>query len=477
MEMRQPKQIESAIRENALLRYRIVLYVDFLHDRGCSLSEAIRLASCRKWPDDLGRTYSKSTIESWWYFYKDKGFNALIPRRRIKKCSSGALTDSDRSYLDQKLNNIPCLSWRKIHASLLCNCADRSLQPSYYSVMCYCRNHRASQPAIVIPNKNTKWSAIFRDIVKTKCASFPGFGKALQRFGILSRIALIMDSGHSNSIHDACCQVLKMSLFDHNKKAVRARTIENWWYSFISNGVCALPSKTRSDCGAYHFLNDEDKSFLKQTIIDQPELSLKQLHALLLKSRASSTSQQPSYLTVLKYLSREGHIRNNRNIIKGLKVKAKQRDDELLMMNILQGKRSVLQLVNDIKGSLSDKEVAEAYHQVVNGSLVLRNRAMALLSFSMGIKPFVIQKFLGVGVNYVVQLMQRFRARGVVGSLILKPRDKPHKRDLSKYHDALFAILHSPPSAYGINRTSWKMKDLHQIMVQQGYGICMLRRR
>jgi transposase len=33
----------------------------------------------------------------------------------------------------------------------------------------------------------------------------------------------------------------------------------------------------------------------------------------------------------------------------------------------------------------------------------------------------------------------------------------------------LFSLLHSPPSVHGINRTSWRMDDLHRIMAETGH--------
>src|SRR5262249_3820623 len=43
-------------------------------------------------------------------------------------------------------------------------------------------------------------------------------------------------------------------------------------------------------------------------------------------------------------------------------------------------------------------------------------------------------------------------------------RKSPRKFEDPVYKDAVFALLHSPPSAYGINRTTWRMKDLHRVM-------------
>jgi len=37
---------------------------------------------------------------------------------------------------------------------------------------------------------------------------------------------------------------------------------------------------------------------------------------------------------------------------------------------------------------------------------------------------------------------------------------------------ALFTLLHAPPSSYGINRTSWTTADLHKVHRRQGVSIC-----
>ena len=37
---------------------------------------------------------------------------------------------------------------------------------------------------------------------------------------------------------------------------------------------------------------------------------------------------------------------------------------------------------------------------------------------------------------------------------------------------ALFTLLHTPPSSYGINRTTWTTADLHKVLRRQGVSIC-----
>lgn len=42
------------------------------------------------------------------------------------------------------------------------------------------------------------------------------------------------------------------------------------------------------------------------------------------------------------------------------------------------------------------------------------------------------------------------------------------KSENQKYKNAVFSILHAPPSCYGINRTTWQMNDIKNIMSQNG---------
>ena len=37
---------------------------------------------------------------------------------------------------------------------------------------------------------------------------------------------------------------------------------------------------------------------------------------------------------------------------------------------------------------------------------------------------------------------------------------------------AVFALLHEPPSAIGINRTTWRMADLTQVLRERGTPVC-----
>jgi hypothetical protein len=43
------------------------------------------------------------------------------------------------------------------------------------------------------------------------------------------------------------------------------------------------------------------------------------------------------------------------------------------------------------------------------------------------------------------------------------------KADDERLQEMLFAVLHAPPSTYGINRTTWKMADLRRVLQEKGF--------
>src|SRR5262249_24960423 len=95
-----------------------------------------------------------------------------------------------------------------------------------------------------------------------------------------------------------------------------------------------------------------------------------------------------------------------------------------------------------------------------------RKKALAVLSSLKGIPTAVIARCLQMSRKTVARYSSCFASGGLHALLpakAAKPKDGPEREQL------LFSLLHSPPSAHGINRTSWRMNDLHQIMAESGH--------
>ena len=95
-----------------------------------------------------------------------------------------------------------------------------------------------------------------------------------------------------------------------------------------------------------------------------------------------------------------------------------------------------------------------------------RKKALAVLGSLKGIRTAVIARCLQMSRKTVARYSSCFASGGLDALLpakAAKPKDDPEREQL------LFSLLHSPPSAHGINRTSWRMNDLHRIMAESGH--------
>ena len=83
----------------------------------------------------------------------------------------------------------------------------------------------------------------------------------------------------------------------------------------------------------------------------------------------------------------------------------------------------------------------------------------------------LISRFLLLALNTVSRWRNQFRNGGL--SSVFRVRSlNPKKSNLSEYREAVFSILHAPPSAYGFNRTSWRMEDIVRVLRDRGLRLC-----
>ena len=61
----------------SLLRFEAICHIKTLRGEGIALSEALREACSRPWPEPNGDYYSYRTLETWWYSHKNHGFSGL----------------------------------------------------------------------------------------------------------------------------------------------------------------------------------------------------------------------------------------------------------------------------------------------------------------------------------------------------------------------------------------------------------------
>ncbi len=112
-----------------------------------------------------------------------------------------------------------------------------------------------------------------------------------------------------------------------------------------------------------------------------------------------------------------------------------------------------------------------------DGRLLDRNRAMVALASHRKIASQTICSFLGVGKAFVRKYRNKFNRSGA-DSLFAPQKKSNRKIDNDELQSAIFSLLHEPPGNHGINRASWTMPLLCQMLKENGkqIGIALVRK-
>jgi transposase InsO family protein len=100
----------------ALTRFRALNFIEDQLRAGVHLSEALRQAACRAWPDENGDFYAVRTLEDWWYAYKKGGFAALVPHVRSDHGTSRRLDAITAAWVIEQVTQNPAIPLKVLYA-------------------------------------------------------------------------------------------------------------------------------------------------------------------------------------------------------------------------------------------------------------------------------------------------------------------------------------------------------------------------
>lgn len=166
-------------------------------------------------------------------------------------------------------------------------------------------------------------------------------------------------------------------------------------------------------------------------------------------------------LSELRSRGFSGSLRSLQRFLHAHKVKTVSTLEQMMdwMHLVVQGARTSSQIQQDVGSTLTHDEVTTLLACVRTKPLKLRNRALALLAHGNGISPGHIASFLCVTRATARTYVAAFKEGGIQGVLDLS-RKEVKKSDDPNFAAAVFKTLHAPPSAFGFNRTTWRMDDL-----------------
>jgi len=134
------------------------------------------------------------------------------------------------------------------------------------------------------------------------------------------------------------------------------------------------------------------------------------------------------------------------------------------MIQVLLANDPLPQLQREFPNSI---ELSCLAHFISAGKLRERKKAMAVVASLKRIPVRVTAKCLQIHQRAVIRYFNRYETGGTTE--LFRRRKAIGKKDDEQDRQFLFSVLHSPPSTHGINRTSWKMEDLHRVLAESGH--------
>jgi transposase len=138
------------------------------------------------------------------------------------------------------------------------------------------------------------------------------------------------------------------------------------------------------------------------------------------------------------------------------------------MRKVFQGEVSLHALAGEL-GEVSDLD--ELLAAVIEGRLSDRSRALAVLAREKGFSISTVREFLSLSKASVLKYCRHYQEGGAE-LLLARKTPSTTKFDKEPNKQAVFSLLHAPPSTHGINRTTWRMGDLQEVLRRQRQPLC-----
>ena len=135
------------------------------------------------------------------------------------------------------------------------------------------------------------------------------------------------------------------------------------------------------------------------------------------------------------------------------------------MRSVLQGAIPLDILAKELRDTpLSELEAL--FSAATKAELPIRNKSMAVLAYLRGIGCTPICSFLQISSGSLFRYWRLFRKGGTDMLFAKRTRSDKQSND-ETVKNAVFSLLHSPPASHGVNRTTWRMADLHSVLSEQ----------
>ena len=137
--------------------------------------------------------------------------------------------------------------------------------------------------------------------------------------------------------------------------------------------------------------------------------------------------------------------------------------------------RAVLQKdvsLDALRGEIGDfPDLETLLQRLYDGRLADRNRSIVVLASRRGVSSGFVCSFLGIDKKTHRRCLRSFKDGGC-DALFTRQIRATRKFDDEAMKQAVFRLLHEPPSNHGINRTTWIMSDMTRVLRESGHPTC-----
>ena len=271
-----------------------------------------------------------------------------------------------------------------------------------------------------------------------------------------------------------------------SRNRISEKTIQSWYYRWRHDGVAGLVPKVRIDRASSRLPLETQNAVLSAKKED-PRRSILQIIDLISKNEQFQLDV-PSKSSVHRLLqakdlshqvnSFDQHVEEHFEVFNECFKNASRRNSSkeamLLafrwMLKVLQCQYTVIEIQHELGERLSNSEIGELLYHIRFGPLSKRNRAIIVLARIKNIPSGEIADFLGVSEKAVCGVFGMYRSHGLLGPF--GPRKMlPKMAESLECKNAVFALLHSPPSSHDVNRTTWTLEALCKVLKLNGHSI------
>ncbi len=177
-----------------------------------------------------------------------------------------------------------------------------------------------------------------------------------------------------------------------------------------------------------------------------------------------------SFSTLSNFLSKLNREKNAQ--CKKAKQNGRKRYESHIewIINLLQRKISYGELEIQFSKILDSDSIQKLNQHIHSKPLRYRNRAITIFANFRQIPINSISSILGCQRNTIRSYIRKFKSGGIE-HLFDFSRKETKKFEEPKYVETVFKILHTPPSVYGFNRTTWRMEDLYRTLAKEGLSL------